>query len=126
MPGATQPRYANGHVFFVQNGTLLAQPLDATSGTLHGVPLPLVEDVTLSIVGATGSTAVYSVSDTVLAYQAAIRTESSLMWFDRAGRGLAPITFPADYGDVALSPDGARLAVSVRDPSRFTRDLLAV
>ncbi len=123
VPGATQPRYANGHVFFVQNGTLLAQPLDATSGTLRGAPLPLVEDVTLSIVGATGSTAAYSVSDNVLAYQAAVRTESSLMWFDRAGRGLAPITDPADYGDVALSPDGARLAVSVRDPSRFTRDL---
>ena len=94
VPGATQPRYANGHVFFVQNGTLLAQPLDATSGTLRGAPLPLVEDVTLSIVGATGSTAAYSVSDNVLAYQAAVRTESSLMWFDRAGRALAPLTDP--------------------------------
>lgn len=28
---------------------------------------------------------------------------------------------PADYGDVALSPDGMRLAVSVSDPARSTR-----
>ena len=123
VPGATQPRYANGHVFFVQNGTLLAQPLDATNGALRGAPVPLVEDVTLSIVGATGSTAAYSVSDSVLAYQAAVRTESSVMWFDRAGRALASLTDRADYSDVALSPDGTRLAVSLRDPSRFTRDL---
>ena len=74
-------------------------------------------------VGATGSTAAYSVSDNVLAYQAAVRTESSLMWFDRAGRALASLTDQADYSDVALSPDGTRLAVSLRDPSRFTRDL---
>lgn len=123
IPGATQPRFARGHVFFVRNGTLLAQPFDSTSGTLRGTPLPLVEDVTLSTVGATGSTTAYSVSDTVLAYQAAVRTESSLRWYDRAGRALASLTDAADYGDVALSPDGARLAVSVRDPSRFTRDL---
>jgi Tol biopolymer transport system component len=123
VPGATQPRYANGHVFFVQSGTLLAQPLDVASGTLRGTALTLVEDVTLSTTGATGSTAAYSVSDNVLAYQAAVRTESSLMWFDRNGRPGASLTEPADYGDVALSPDGAHLAVSVRDPALFTRDL---
>jgi Tol biopolymer transport system component len=43
--------------------------------------------------------------------------------FDRAGRQLGVIAPPADYGDVAISPDGAQLAVSVRDPARATRDL---
>jgi Tol biopolymer transport system component len=124
LPGATQARYANGHVLFVQNGTLMAQPFEIKSMELRGTPLPLVEDVKLSTAGATGATAAFSVSDNgVLAYQAALRTESRPVSFDRAGRQLAALAAPADYSEVALSPDGARLAVSVSDPARSTRDL---
>ena len=124
IAGATQPRYANGHLLFVRNGTLLAQPLDLESRQLRGAPIALVEDVKLQTAGATGPTAAYSVSDTgVLAYQAAMRTESRPVSFDRAGRELAVLTPPADYSDLALSPDGARLAVSLRDPAQATRDL---
>jgi Tol biopolymer transport system component len=123
IPAATQPRYANGYVFFVERGTLMAQPFDVETMALSGAPRSIVEDVTISTVGATGSTAAYSVSDRVLAYQAAVRTESRLIWFDRTGQQLTTLTKPGDYGDVALSPDGTRLAVSVRDPTRFTRDL---
>jgi len=124
LPGATQARYANGHVLFVQNGTLMAQPFELESKELRGAPLPLVEDVKLATAGATGDTVSFSVSDNgVLVYQAAPRTESRPVSFDRAGKQLAVLTAPADYSDVALSPDGAHLAVSVRDPARFTRDL---
>jgi len=124
LPGVTQARYANGHVLFVRNGTLMAQPLDVTSGQLRDVPFPLVEDVKLATAGATGPTAAFSISDTgVLVYQAAIRTESRPAWFDRAGTQLSALASPADYGDIALSRDGKRLAVSVIDPSRSTRDL---
>jgi Tol biopolymer transport system component len=86
--------------------------------------LPLVEDVKLATAGATGPTAAFSVSDDgVLAYQAAVRTESHPVVFDRTGRQLAALAAPADYGEVALSPDGLRLAVSITDPTRSTRDL---
>jgi Tol biopolymer transport system component len=124
LAGATQARYASGHLLFVQGGTLMAQPFDTRQLVLRGTPYPLVEDVKLSTAGATGAAAGYSVSDNgVLAYQAALRTESRPVWFDRAGTHVAALGAPADYGDVALSPDGARLAVSVVDPARSTRDL---
>jgi serine/threonine protein kinase len=124
LAGAAQARYASGHLLFVQGGTLMAQPLDLERLVLRGTPFPLVEDVKLSTAGATGAAAGYSVSDNgVLAYQAALRTESRPVWFDRAGTQVAALGAPADYGDVALSPDGARLAVSVVDPARSTRDL---
>ena len=124
LAGATQARYARGHLLFVQNGTLMAQPFDTAQLALRGTPFPLVEDVKLSTAGATGATAGYSVSDNgVLAYQAALRTESRPVWFDRAGTQVAALAAPADYGDVALSPDGTRLAVSVTDTARSTRDL---
>jgi eukaryotic-like serine/threonine-protein kinase len=124
LPGATQARYASGHILFVQNGTLMAQPFDLQSRELRGAPFPLVEDVKLATAGATGPTAAFSVSDDgVLAYQAAVSTESSPVVFDRTGRQLVALAAPADYSEVALSPDGTRLAASITDPARSTRDL---
>ena len=122
--GGAQARYANGHIVFVQSGRLMAQPFDLERNELHGAAAPLVEDVKLSTAGATVATAAFSVSDDgVLVYQSAPLTESRLVWFDRTGRQLLEQAAPADYGEVALSPDGARLAVSVIDPARSTRDL---
>jgi eukaryotic-like serine/threonine-protein kinase len=124
LADVTQARYASGHILFVQSGTLLAQPFDTESRQLRGAPFPLVEDVKISTAGATGPTAAFSVSDNgVLVYQAALRTLSRPVWFDRKGTQLAALAGPADYGDVALAPDGSRLAVSVSDPARSTRDL---
>lgn len=123
LPGATQARYASGHILFMQSGRLMAQPFDVESRRLHDAPMPLVEDVKLDTVGATALTAAFSVSDDVLAYQAAVRTESRPAVFDRTGRQLMALAVPGDYGDVALSPDGLRLAVSVTDPARSTSDL---
>ena len=124
LTGVTQARFASGHLLFVQGGTLMAQPFDTGRLALRGTPFPIVEDVRLSTAGATGAAAGYSVSSNgVLAYQAALRTESRPVWFDRAGIQISALAPPADYGDVALSPDGTRLAVSVVDPARSTRDL---
>lgn len=123
LPGATQARYAGGHILFIQNGTLLAQIFDVESRRLQGAPMPLVEDVELDTVGATGLTAAFSVSDDVLAYQAAVRTESRPVVFDRTGTQLVALAAPGGYGDVALSPDGLRLALSVTDAARSTSDL---
>jgi Tol biopolymer transport system component len=61
--------------------------------------------------------------DGVLAYLAALRTESRPLWFDRAGTQLAALAHVGDQGDLSLSPDGTRVAVSVVDPTRSTRDI---
>ena len=124
LPGATQARYASGHILFVQQGTLMAHPFDLQRRELRGAAFPLVEDVKLATAGATGPTAAFSVSDAgVLAYQAAGGTQSSPVIFDRAGTQLLALAAPADYSEVAFSPDGARVAASVLDPVRSTRDL---
>ena len=49
--------------------------------------------------------------------------ESQLVWIDASGRNVGTLGEPADYGDLALSPDGALAIVSVFDPARRTRDL---
>jgi serine/threonine protein kinase len=124
LPNATQARYAGGRIVFMQGGRLMSQRFDVDSRALGGEPARLVEDVNVDTVGATGLTAAFSVSDDVLAYQEVERTASRPVVFNRAGRQLETLGAPADYGDVAVSPDGSRLAVSVAaEPARSTRDL---
>jgi hypothetical protein len=43
----------------------------------------------------------------VLAYQAALWTQSQPLVLDRSGRELARLGSPGDIGDVAASPDGS-------------------
>ena len=125
LPGVTQARYANGHLVFVQGGTLMAQAFDTTPMELRGAPFPIAEDVTPSTGGATETTAAFSVSENaVLVYQAAVRTQSRIVTVDRNGTQLAVIAPPGDYVDVAISPDGARVAISRARPGTvFTRSL---
>ena len=123
LPDATEARYSSEHIVYMQSGRLMAQPFDLESRTLRGTPRSVVEDVKLDTVSATGMTAAFSVSDDVLAFQAAVRMESRPVVLDRKGKQLEALAPPADFGEVALSPDGRRLAVSVSDPERSTRDL---
>jgi Tol biopolymer transport system component len=124
LPRVTQARFASGHILFVQDGTLMAQPFDVGSRELRAAAFPLIEEIKLPTTGATGGTAAFSVSDTgVLAYQAALRTQSRPIEYDRAGREVAALADSADYGEVQLSPDGTQLATSVTDPARSTRDI---
>ena len=111
--------YADGHLLFVRDNRLLAQPFDADALTVSGEARPVAEQV--AFVGS-GSAAFSVSSSGTLAYQPS-DTGSQLVWFDRAGRQLGVLGDPAEYGDVELSPDGRRVVASVLDPALNTRDL---
>jgi eukaryotic-like serine/threonine-protein kinase len=116
---ASHAMYAQGHLLYLRDNVLVAQPFDTSRLALTGVPTPLTEQVEL--IGAWS--AAFAVSETgVLAYQPAAGG-SQLVWFDREGRQLDALGEPASYGDVELSPDGQRAAVSVLDRTTNTRDL---
>jgi hypothetical protein len=87
--------------------------------------VPLVERVQIAGAGSTGVAGAFTVSDTgVLVYQTGFLVRSQLAWFDRAGTQIAKLGDLADYGEVVLSPEGARAAVSVMDAaSRHPRSL---
>ncbi len=99
-----------GYLLFVRERTLVAQKFNARSLTVEGEPLPVGEDL---VPGALGL-ASFSVSHNgVLVFRGGEQPGSRLVWVDRRGTETPALDGSADYGDAALSPDGARLVYDV-------------
>ncbi|MBI2833800.1 MAG: serine/threonine-protein kinase, partial [Acidobacteria bacterium] len=102
-----------GYLLFTRAAQLMAQPFDAKSLALRGdaVAIEAVNDVWSSI-----GIALFSVSETgALAYGTVPNSNSRLVWFDRTGRALDPISEPGGYVHVALSPDERQVALERDD-----------
>ncbi|MEP7133006.1 MAG: protein kinase [Acidobacteriota bacterium] len=108
-----------GHLLFVRDKTLVAQPFDAAHLKTTGEAVPLAEHV-----GATGiGLARFSASRTgALVYRTG-EAGSRLVWTDRTGKELGTIGDPAGYADFALSPSADRLLVEMDDPQTGKSDL---
>ena len=116
FPCDSRVQYAPpGYLIFSRGGTLVAQPFDAGAGRIKGDPIPIAEQVLTNTVGG----ADFSVSDTgVLAYSTRGGLLGHVDLLDRGGRRLSSISPDADVLNPALSPDGKRLAVRMRDAQR--------
>jgi serine/threonine protein kinase/Tol biopolymer transport system component len=124
VEGASNAKYANGHLVYLHAGALLAQPFDVDRLELQGQPVPVVEGVQTSSQVVSEVTGAFTLSETgILAYQTGSLVRSQLTWFDRRGTRLGTLGDPDDYIDVALSPDDSRVATSVLDVQRGTRDI---
>ena len=98
--------YADGHMFFMHDNTLMAQPLDAGSLKLKGEPIPVAENVQTTL-----SIGVFSVSSGgVLAYRSGNPNTFQLTWFDAQGNRSGTAAPQGPYEYVQLSPDGTRVA----------------
>jgi len=105
-PAAPGARY--GHLLFVRESTLMAQPVDPSSLQATGEPFPLAEHVGA---GGPGADSSFSISrDGVLVYLAGGAQGRQLAWFDRSGKRLGAAVSRAQ-GDFSLSPDGKRIAL---------------
>lgn len=115
--------YSQGHLLFLRETTLMAQPFDARRLALTGDAFPIAEQIQTQ--DSPTPLGVFSASGTgVLAYQTGSAAgDSRLVWFDRSGRQIGLLGDRAAYDSVALSPDGTRAAVSLLDPSSGTYDV---
>jgi len=109
---APGPAGGAGRLLFLREGTLMAQPFDAAKLELTGEAVPVAERV--AVVRDLG---IFAASATdILAYRAGGtgtgRANVQLTWFDREGKVVGTVGQPAAYSSLALSPDGARLAVA--------------
>ncbi|HWZ32299.1 MAG TPA: protein kinase [Bryobacteraceae bacterium] len=105
---APSPDSRSGHLLFLRDGTLMAQPLDLDKLAMDGTPVPIAEGVGTSLAHG-----FFSASNTgVLAYRTGSSGGVRLAWVDRNGKEIGSVGPTGDYRSLALSPDGTRVATT--------------
>ncbi len=103
--------YAQGHLLYLRDRTLMAQPFDTRRLATTGDAFPVAERIQFDPVGSEG---VFSVSENgVLAYQTADESGSQLRWFDRNGKPGGVLGEPDRWIGLQLSTDGKKVAGGV-------------
>jgi serine/threonine-protein kinase len=110
---------ADGHLMYIVDGVAVTAPFDRNRLTLTGPPTPVLEDLRQSLmtganlwpfaVSATGS----------LVFVPGGPARRSLMSFDRHGVGSPLSSGLHAYEQLSLSPDGRRLALTLRARSGY-------
>ena len=109
-----------GHLLFLREGTLMAQPFDADTFQTTGDVVAVVTDASVS---ATPPQIAASVSaDGLLVYLAGRSRVSQLTWIDRNGKVLGSEGAEGAQNGVALSPN-EQYVLFGRDAKMWLRDL---
>ena len=111
----TNAAYASGHLLFLNESTLMAQPFDLTRMELTGEPVVAQEGVEAD--WGTWS-AIFSASQNGVLVFAPTNPNSGnrLTWFSKEGQHLGVVGDLGRYQSLALSPDGSLAAVEHSQP----------
>jgi Tol biopolymer transport system component len=106
----------SGHLLWVSDGRLLAQPFDPVRAKLSGEPHVIAENIL-----TTTNAGYYSASHqgTIL-YARAQDVKSQPVWYSREAKSLGAAGPTGSYQDLAISPDGNRIAVIRQETSGET------
>ncbi len=111
----TNAIYARGHLLFLRDNTLMAQPFDTERLATTGESVPVAERVQ-SVLGS-GRVGVFSASESgLVAYREAPATLAVLTWFDRGGQKGASVGDATRQDVFELSPDQKRVASVIQGP----------
>jgi Tol biopolymer transport system component len=129
--------YASGHLLYLRESNLMAQPFDPERLATTGDAVPIAEKVG-RIYNVAAAFGIFSASaNGVLAYVSGEPGWLGLTWLDRTGKRLGNVGDPGFGGRFRISPDGKSVAVSAtrggnqdiwiydlvrRLPRRFTFD----
>jgi Tol biopolymer transport system component len=102
-------RPSSGYLAWVQQGNLVAQPMDPTTIRLSGRPVSLAENVVLE--PALRIADIAAAAD-VLVYRAGEEPSRQLTWYDREGKVVSTLGAPEAWLTMRMSPDGSQILVS--------------
>jgi len=109
-------QYASGHILFLRQSTLMAQPFDVKRLELKGDAFPIADPVqeTELILKS-----MFSVSENgLLAFAEGTSSASrQLIWQDRSGKKVGEIPGTDTYMAPRISPDGKRILYTLVSPS---------
>jgi serine/threonine protein kinase/Tol biopolymer transport system component len=113
----SNPIYSQGHLLFLRQTTLMAQPFDLKRLALTAEAVPVAEQI--QQINAPGNIGCFSVSATgLLVYQTGEGAGGlTLKWFDRRGKPAGALGEAAYFGNIELSPDRRSLAARIVDQS---------
>jgi Tol biopolymer transport system component len=97
---------SHGRLLFLREGALMAQPFDERKLATAGEAVVIAEQVNTNLSRASFSVSAHG----ILAYRSDADVASQLDWLDREGKELGRAGGPGNFADVALSPDGGRVA----------------
>ena len=122
MPAKGNVEYTSGHLLYLREKTLMAQPYDASTHATSGDAFPIAESVEYDLAF---NRAVFTASrNGILIYQASAPGAGfQPEWLDRKGASLGKVTEPLEYGFLGLSPDGKVIAFDVYDDKSRNRDV---
>ena len=107
--------YASGHILFLRQNTLMAQPFDTKRMELSGDAFPIADSVQEE---QPNMHSLFSVSQNgMLAYlEGASIAKRELLWMDRNGKEVTAVPGTDLYSSARISPDGKRLAYVTQVP----------
>ena len=104
---ADYARYSSGHLLFVRQRTLLAQPFDPTAMTLTGRATVIAERLAAESMGLSASGSASDASTIIYRTAAADSAGGSrqFVWFDRMGAAVRSVGEPMDASNLSPAPD---------------------
>ncbi len=115
MESDSEAVYSSGHILFMLNSTLMAQPFDPARLALSGDPKPVAKDVSTAPVPGKGG---FSASLNGLLLYGADAVDRELRWFDREGRSLGTLGEKGYFETLSFSADHKSLAVTGGNDNR--------
>jgi Tol biopolymer transport system component len=113
--GGSQAEYVStGHLLYAAANTLHAVRFDLGRLEVLSDPVPVVDDVSM-LPTAAANYAVSRVGTLVYVPASGTQRPRSLVWVDRTGQETPTGAPPRLYAQARLSPDGKRVALSIRD-----------
>jgi serine/threonine-protein kinase len=112
-------RYVPGdHLIYVSNGVAMTAPFDPKRLTVTGPATPLTEDVRQSMAPPANLWQfAVSAEGSLVFIPGGRANQRSLVWVDRHGVATPLGTAVRAYQQLRLSPDGQRLALTIREPA---------
>ena len=116
LSGSSAARYLEpGILVFARGGALFATRFDPAMLEVRGSPTPVLQDVSTNIASGAVQFDLASSGALLWAPGGASLAGSLPVWIDRQGARSAPLSPMATNNQLALSPDGKRLALIERD-----------
>ena len=116
-----QGQYADGHLFYLEQGNLMTQPFDLSSLSVSGTAVVVAEQVQYDSNRWVGGFSVSAAGP--LIYAGGGSTNSELVLYGRDGKELGKVAGPEEFDIVSLSPDATRVATSVGEGGGRQRDI---